>query len=151
MAGAGAGAGAGPQGPEAQGGPEGAALEARLATLEAALAGEAAELEAERAALALAERSVRAREASVEEMEKDVAEARRVLDLHRKGRAARRDPDWRDWAGGYRRSCWPRSPGRSWRRPGRGLRRSSSRIWAGVTRKSRRRWQSASATATACS
>ena len=103
MAGAGAGAGAGPQGPEAQGGPEGAALEARLATLEAALAGEAAELEAERAALAehiaLAERSVRAREASVEEKKKDVAEARPVLDLHRKVRAARRDPNWRDWAG----------------------------------------------------
>ena len=100
MAGAGAGVDPAPQGPEAPGGPEGAALEARLATLEAALAGEAAELEAERAALALAERSVRAREASVEEMEKDVAEARRVLDLHRKGRAARRDPNWRDWARG---------------------------------------------------
>ena len=100
MAGAGVGADPAPPGPEAPGAPEGAALEARLATLEAALAGEAAELEAERAALALAERSVRAREASVEEMEKDVAEARRVLDLHRKGQAARQDPNWRDWAGG---------------------------------------------------
>ena len=70
---------------------EEAALEARLATLEA-------ELEAERAALARAERSVRAREASVEEKHKEVAEAQRVLDLHRKVRAARRDPNWRDWA-----------------------------------------------------
>ena len=102
MAGAGAGAGA-----EEAGGAEGAALEARVATLKAALAGEATELEAEqaelaerRARVALAERSVRARKASVEETTKELAEAQRVLDLHWKVQAARRDPNWRDWAGG---------------------------------------------------
>ena len=36
----------------------------------------------------------------MEEKQKEVAEARHVLDLHRKVRAARRDPNWRDWAGG---------------------------------------------------
>ena len=98
------GAGRAPQGPEAPGDAEGAALEARVATLTAALAGEATELEAERAALAehvaLAERSIRARKASVEATTTELAEAQRVLDLHRKVRAARRDPNWRDWAGG---------------------------------------------------
>ena len=84
-----------------------AALEAEGAALDGALAGETAALEVKRrlAAEAAATRDalelkLRKRERDAERNAKEVAEAKRRLAQHRAFQAVRRDPAWRDWAGG---------------------------------------------------